>query len=82
MTYNGEIVRIYINGELDTEGAPGWGGKFFKLDTKLGIGRIGLNIRYQEPFPGTIDEVSIYNRELSEDEVKQNTLALQDRLLW
>ena len=65
-----------------SEGAPGWGGQVFKLDTKLGIGRMGLNIRDREPFPGIVDEVSVYNHELSEDEVKQNYLALQEHLLW
>jgi len=43
---------------------------------------MGLNIRYREPFPGIVDEVSVYNRELSEDEVKQNYRALQEHLLW
>jgi hypothetical protein len=75
-------MRIYINGEFDKEGTPSWGQQPLKLDTKLGIGRIGLNVRYEEPFPGIIDEVSIYKRALSEDEVKQNFVALQERLLW
>ena len=35
-------------------------------------GRIGLNIRNDEPFTGVVDEVSIYNRALSEGEIKQN----------
>jgi hypothetical protein len=43
---------------------------------------MGLNIRDREPFPGIVDEVSVYNHELSEDEVKQNYLALQEHLLW
>jgi len=72
ITYNGDIMKIYINGKLDREGSPGWGGKAIKLDTKLDKGRIGQNIRDDEPFPGIIDEVAIYNRDLSEDEVKKN----------
>lgn len=72
ITYNGSIMKIYINGKLDKEGNPGWGGKVIKLDTKLDKGRIGQNIRNDEPFPGIIDEVAIYRRELSEDEIKKN----------
>jgi len=72
ITYNGSMMKIYINGKLDKEGSPGWGGKAIKLDTKLDKGRIGQNIRDNEPFPGIIDEIAIYKRELSEDEIKKN----------
>lgn len=80
ITYDGEIMKIYINGELDKEGTPSWSGKSLKLDTKLGIGRIGLNVRYGEPFPGMIDEVALYNRALSEEEIKKNFTAQEDSL--
>lgn len=75
ITYDSEIARIYINGDLDAEGAPGWSGQALVLKTKLCIGRMGLNVRDEESFPGIIDEVSIYNRALSEDEIKQNFAA-------
>ena len=73
ITYDGAAMNIYINGELDTEGAPGWGGQALKLDTKLSIGRIGANVVFTENFSGIIDEVSIYDRALSAEEVKQNS---------
>jgi len=78
ITYDGKIMKIYINGELDKEGIPSWSGQDLKLQTKLGTGRIGLNIRDEEPFPGMIDEVALYNRALSEEEIKKNFIAQED----
>ena len=65
-TYDGTTVRIYINGELDIT-------QEMDIDTKLGIGRIGGNISdHDECYNGIIDEVSIYDRALSDDEVERN----------
>ena len=81
ITYDGENLRAYINGELDKEARPGlqWGDQPRELATVLGNGGIGTigaimnGDEAEEAFIfGVIDEVSIYDRSLSADEVKQN----------
>ena len=78
ITYDGELLRIYINGEFDKEDPPGlkWGNEPKTLNTVLGIGKISAlwnGDEGDESFTaGLIDEVSIYDRTLSADEVKQN----------
>lgn len=66
-TYDGDKVRQYIDGKLDVEySAPG------KLNSVDIVFRIG---RSQTPLAGTVgyvDEVAIYNRALSEDEVNED----------
>ena len=66
-TYDGTNIRIYLNGELDKEQA-------MVINTQPGIGTIGTHVwpQREERFVGTIDEVSIYNRELDAEEVMQN----------
>ena len=66
-----------MNGEFDKEDPPGLRGNEQKtLNTVLGIGKIGAlwnGIEDEEAFTfGLIDEVSVYDRTLSADEVKQN----------
>ena len=43
ITNDGELLRIYINGEFDKEDSPGlkWGNEPKTLDTVLGVGKIG-----------------------------------------
>ena len=78
ITNDGELLRIYINGEFDKEDPPGlkWGNEPQTLDTVFGIGKIGAlwnGNEDEEAFTfGLIDEVSVYDRTLSADEVKQN----------
>ena len=69
-TYDGTNIRIYLNGKLDKKQA-------MVINTQPGIGRIGTHVwpQLQERFVGTIDEVSIYNRELNAKEVMQNFKA-------
>ncbi len=67
-TYDGEKVRQYIDGELDVEiDAPA--GNITSVDAVFRIGKS------QTPLGGAIgyvDEVAIYNRALSDDEIKQD----------
>ena len=81
ITYDGELLRVDINGELDKEDPPGLqcGDQARELATVLdngGIGTIGTIMNGDEAEEafifGVIDEVSIYDRSLSADEVKQN----------
>ena len=78
ITNGGELLRIYMNGEFDKKDPPGlkWGNEPKTLNTVLGIGKIGAlwnGIEDEEAFTfGLIDEVSVYDRTLSADEVKQN----------
>ena len=76
ITYDGELLRIYINGELDKEDPPGlqWGDQARELNTVLNAGTIGVIITKDEAFftAGLIDEVSVYDKTLSADEVEQN----------
>ncbi len=82
ITYDGELLRIYINGEFDKKDPPGlkWGDQPRKLNTVLGgtgaIGSLMNGDEGDEGFTfGLIDEVSIYDRTLSADEVKRNFRA-------
>ena len=78
ITYDSDLLRIYINGELDKEGRPGlqWGNAARDLNTVLAFGRIGADPALGELFAfGIVDEVSIYNKTLSADEVEQNFKA-------
>jgi len=71
-TWDGTNIKIYIDGVLDTTGVPAPN----PINTVLRVGRIGANIGSAgENFNGVIDEVSIYDRALSADEVAQNFAA-------
>lgn len=62
-TYDGKIQSLYVNGELDTTAA-----KTGKIDTPanaLGIGKYS-----SEPYTGGLDEIFLFNRALSQDEIK------------
>ena len=69
MTYDGSYVRLYINGEFDSsyelsgaiETTPNW----------LAIGCNSYGSTYAH-FNGTIDEVRIYNRALSQEEIRSH----------
>ena len=69
-TYEGGVVKIYFDDKLDKE-------QSMAINTTIGaqsFGRIGGNVKVPigEFMVGIIDEVSIYDRALDEDEVKQN----------
>lgn len=65
-TYNGSVINVYINGNLDnTLAAP-----YFTYSTKtqLKIGDASWSGDYH--FNGTIDELRVYSRALSESEIQ------------
>ena len=68
-TYDSEELKFYVNGEevakLDTNEGPE------KSSTSLKIAHSSL-FGNKWDFSGVVDEVRIYNRALSNDEVKQN----------
>ena len=66
VTYNGQTVRTYLNGQLINSAniSPQYAGPNFR-DYILGRNRGG-----QYYFAGNIDEVRIYNRDLSETEIQ------------
>jgi alpha-tubulin suppressor-like RCC1 family protein len=70
VTFDGSIVTVYLNGQLVQSdvwtGSQGLG--FHVLN--LGIDRDGTH-----PFTGTIDEVQVFNRALTDTEVAQTFLA-------
>lgn len=67
-TYNGTHISLYVNGTLQNT-TPMTGNLVFSTDT-LGIGHAVFN--NANTFMGIIDEVRIYNKALSADEIKQH----------
>jgi hypothetical protein len=70
-TYDGSAVRIYLNGTLQTEAAYNLG--IFPGNGAIGIGATvggGTPGQFISPFKGKIDEISVYNRALTSDEVQ------------
>ena len=64
-TYNGSVVRLYINGTLVNSVAAGG-----NLPVSAGPLRIGGNSIWGEYVHGAIDEVRIYNRALNAEEIQ------------
>ena len=65
-TFDGDMIRQYIDGELDVEWKPP-GNEIFSVDVVFRIGKS------QTGLAGTVcsvDEVAIYSRALTEDEIK------------
>lgn len=65
MTYNGATLRLYVNGQL--AGSRAIAGP---AAVSAGPLRIGGNAVWGEWFSGSIDEVRIYNRALSQAEIQ------------
>jgi hypothetical protein len=63
-------IAIYLDGEKHKEGRGIHNKADIISNAKWGIGRITID-NNEYPFSGTIDEVRIYNRALSENEVKE-----------
>jgi hypothetical protein len=64
-TWDGSVVRLYVNGVL--EGSANRGGTMLTSTSNVNIGRRTSNDRF---FNGKIDEVAIFNRALSAQEVE------------
>jgi hypothetical protein len=67
-TYDGEYMRVYINGELYQEEYEG--GFIIKQTTENLVFGQETWLSGDRPFDGAIDEVRIYNRALSAEEVR------------
>src|SRR3989338_7022784 len=63
---SGTTYRIYANGVQSGTDSTGTGNTFSLLD---GGGKIGSRAAAEFPFPGSLDDVRIYNRALSPTEV-------------
>lgn len=64
-TYDGSAMKLYVNGLLVGESAASG-----SILTTTGALRIGGNSVWGEYFKGQIDEVKVYNRALTEGEVR------------
>ena len=64
-TYDGSMLRLYVNGtQVGTRTVAG------PLLTSSGVLRLGGNSVWGEYFSGRLDEIRIYNRALSADEIQ------------
>jgi hypothetical protein len=69
MTYDGSFVRVYVNGALD--GQQAGSGAIQTSDFSMRVGAFAAvnGTVSQAWFPGSIDEVSVYDRALSASEI-------------
>ena len=66
---SGDTKKVYINGQLATNWTTIWTGNIrYDSNTELAIGRQADLGRY---FNGSVDDVRIYNRAISEAEIRQ-----------
>jgi len=70
--YDGTSLYLYVNGELKDTEPQSKNIDQPPANTPLSIGRAHLGTQY---FQGIIDEFRIYNRTLSEDEIKMHYLS-------
>jgi hypothetical protein len=69
--YDGSVIRLYINGELDAESS--WDGKIGVTDRVIMIGANVSNnapMRLTSALEGVIDELAVYNHALNQEAVK------------
>lgn len=67
-TYDGDMIRQYIDGELDVAFAPP-NGEINSIDAVFRIGQAQTGL---DGMVGLVDEVAIYNRALTVDEINQD----------
>jgi parallel beta-helix repeat protein len=70
VTSDGETMKIFINGEEDPNKISAPSGGIYKSTADLHIGRWWGGESWIWPFNGSVDEVKIYNRALSAEEIK------------
>ena len=70
-TYDGKVIKVYVNGELETETVTDEG--LFASDVPVWIGGYGPNPDFgsNRHFPGIIDEVRFWSDALSEEEIQE-----------
>lgn len=69
MTYDNDTMSLYVNGKLDMKMKKGFVNRYLETDSvMLGNSANKKNDRF---FNGMIDDIAIYNRVLTEDEVKE-----------
>ena len=66
-TYDGDMIRQYIDGELDVEFGPA--GKINSIEVVFRIGKAQTGLA---GMVGLVDEVAIYNRALTIEEINQD----------
>lgn len=72
MTYDGDKMRLYINGNLDSTSDSYAGQIVQRPDFDLGIGAsIRPDGTHQNTFKGNIDEVLIFGRALTDEEISE-----------
>jgi len=71
-TYNGTAEKLYVNGELNNT-KTGVGALDVK-DSQLRVGNI-VGGTPGEPFNGSVDEIRVWNRTLSADEIYQQYIS-------
>lgn len=65
--FDGNHLKVYVNGILD--GYMTWSGTVFNGNAPLRIGNDGWG---NYPFSGIIDEVAVYNRDLTLEEIQKH----------
>ena len=75
LTYDGTTAKSYVNGSPDVSAAKSW------PYTAYGVGEIGqcANRNSWEQYNGSVGQVVVYNRVLSDAEVLQNFNATKSR---
>lgn len=67
-TWDGKTLKLYVDGKLEKEVSVGAAfGRTGPHPLYIGLAKV-----YVQPFRGVIDEVAIYDRPLTEDEIKQD----------